>query len=164
MNEIQCCGGAMGWFVAAVRQRVSVSRATLSGRLVALLCLLVIGAALALIASKDPRDHGLGVLCPSRRLFGIYCPGCGSTRATFDLLCGNVGSAWRCNPAMVALGIPVLSWFVVTTMLELLFGIRVRLFLPRAVGIALAAVLIGYGVARNVPLDALDWARPPATR
>ena len=48
-----------------------------------------------------------GPLCPSRRLFGLDCPGCGLTRATFALIRGDIAEMWRFHP----LAIPTLTFF-----------------------------------------------------
>ena len=36
--------------------------------------------------------------CPFHALFHLYCPGCGSTRATYCLLHGDLAGVWRYNP------------------------------------------------------------------
>ena len=38
-------------------------------------------------------------VCLSRRLFGWECPGCGLTRCFVSLAHGEIGRAWRFNPA-----------------------------------------------------------------
>lgn len=50
----------------------------------------------------DPHDGGYG-FCPVYALTGLYCPGCGTLRALYDLVHGNVGEAVGHNVfAMVA--------------------------------------------------------------
>ena len=36
--------------------------------------------------------------CPFYESFHLYCPGCGSTRATYCLLHGDLNGVWRYNP------------------------------------------------------------------
>jgi hypothetical protein len=43
------------------------------------------------------------VLCPTRLLFGVPCPGCGLTRAFSCLWTGDVGAAVRLHPFAPAL-------------------------------------------------------------
>lgn len=64
-------------------------------------------AALALargLASASPSSvsvagHRLPVLCPSRLLFGVNCPGCGMTRSVLLTLGGDLRGALWVNPA-----------------------------------------------------------------
>lgn len=132
-------------------------------RTLASILLFVLAAGLLAIALKDPRTHGLGVLCPSRRFLGIYCPGCGSTRATHDLLHGDFARAFRSNPLFVLLGAPLLvvatgslAWIVAC-------GERIAVRIPYWLGISIAAVLVCYGVARNIPGEAFERLRPPSS-
>lgn len=41
------------------------------------------------------------LLCPTKLLFGVPCPGCGMTRATISLLNGNVTEALATNPNII---------------------------------------------------------------
>jgi hypothetical protein len=95
-------------------------------------------AGLLAIALKDPRTHGLGVLCPSRRFLGIYCPGCGTTRATYDLLHGEFARAFRSNPLFVILGAPLVAVFIGSLGWTVLRAERLALRVPH--WLALAAV------------------------
>jgi len=60
----------------------------------------------------DPRL----VLCPSRRLLGLPCPGCGMTRALAALLRGDLAGAFALHPwapalaAQLALGWGAWGW------------------------------------------------------
>ncbi|MEY3141911.1 MAG: hypothetical protein RLY21_404 [Planctomycetota bacterium] len=118
-------------------------------------------AGLLAIALKDPRTHGLGVLCPSRRFLGIYCPGCGTTRATYDLLHGEFARAFRHNPLFVILGAPLVAVFIGSLGWTVFRAERIALRVPQRVALALIALLIVYGVARNIPIAALEPLRPP---
>jgi hypothetical protein len=51
----------------------------------------VVGAAVLLIGSRVP-------LCPVARLTGCPCPGCGLTRATLEILRGNLSLAFALQP------------------------------------------------------------------
>jgi len=43
--------------------------------------------------------------CIIQELFGIYCPGCGGTRAFLALLHFDVLQSLRCNPGVIVLAI-----------------------------------------------------------
>lgn len=65
--------------------------------------------AAVVLARFDPNAAG-SVLppCPFHALTGLYCPGCGSTRALHALLGGDIGQAMAMNPLLVLL-LPVLA-------------------------------------------------------
>jgi hypothetical protein len=99
-------------------------------------------------------------------MLGIQCPGCGSTRACGALVRGDVADAWRFNPALVLVGVPLLGWLVASAVAALATGrwLRSPIVLPPRAGGWIAAGLIGYMVLRNIPLAAFDWLRPPEIR
>lgn len=127
----------------------------------AALVIATIAVALLLIGHRDPRTHGLGVMCPSKRWLGLYCPGCGSTRATYDLLHGEWASAWANNPAAVLLGAPVVLWSLAQSATVLVTGRHPRGWVPSRAGLWLAIGLLLYAVGRNLPMKAFDGWRPP---
>jgi hypothetical protein len=43
--------------------------------------------------------HAMPVVCPSRLLFGVNCPGCGMTRSVLLTLGGDLWGALSLNPA-----------------------------------------------------------------
>ena len=58
--------------------------------------------------------------CPFLSITGLYCPGCGSQRATHYLLNANLLRAFKLNPLMV-LAIPYMAlgaFFEVTSRIE----------------------------------------------
>lgn len=73
-------------------------------------------AVLQIVLQAGPAgDPGL-VLCPSRRLLGLPCPGCGMTRALAALLRGDLAGAFALHPwapalaAQLALGWGAWGW------------------------------------------------------
>ena len=131
-------------------------------RVIAAFTLLGISAAIVFVAMKDPRTHGMGVLCPSRRVFGIYCPGCGSTRSLYDILHGEYSLAFQNNPLMVLVGLPVLLAMILSLASVVIRRKRPVLRTPSAVGYSIAIFLVLYCVARNLPGAAFNALRPPA--
>ena len=94
--------------------------------------------------------------CPFPRLFHLYCPGCGGTRATAALLSGQLADAFRFHP-MVPLTV---GWLLV---LDLVIALRIArnrehpLAFSHAVWI-LPVVLFGlYAVVRDVALVDFGW-------
>lgn len=123
------------------------------------------GVALATTAAVtlsvfDPATSGVFPPCPIRYLTGWYCPGCGSLRALHQLLHGNLRAAWALNPLTVIL----LPFLVYGAASYLRFEIRgkylPRVFLPAGYIRALCAVIIVFGVARNLPFHPFNLLAP----
>ncbi len=130
-------------------------------RAIAALLLVALCCATFWVAFRDPRSYGLGVLCPSRRLLGIYCPGCGTTRAVHDLAQGDFARAWANNPLALLVGIPIGIWLLACLIRGAFAGQTWRIRAPRWLGLGAAAVLAIYAMLRNVPSPAFDVLRPP---
>lgn len=77
------------------------------------------GLAEASPAAVHVAGHELPVICPSRLLFGINCPGCGMTRSVLLTLGGDLRGALSVNPAG-----PVLVVALVLLAVQLLFAAR----------------------------------------
>ena len=75
------------------------------------------GLAEATPAAVRVAGRGLPVICPSRLLFGVNCPGCGMTRSVLLTLGGDLRSALSVNPAG-----PVLVAALVLLAAQLLFA------------------------------------------
>lgn len=48
----------------------------------------------------NPETAGFYPQCPSKLLTGYDCAGCGSLRGLHALMHGDIGAAWRFNPAI----------------------------------------------------------------
>ncbi len=127
--------------------------------------LLTAGAAAAYVAGVlliDPFvDRSIG--CPVHELTGGYCPGCGSTRAVWLLLHGDIAGALRHN----ALLLPAVAYLVLRWC-HLAFPDATRRFpgwlrspttTPAPALIGLAALVVAFTVARNLP--AFEVLAPP---
>ena len=98
----------------------------------------------------DPNQAGNPLPpCPSHWLTGLYCPGCGATRALHALLHGDLEKAFSMNPVFVmALPVVVLLIFhQLTKMPEKLIVIANFFSDARP----WAYLLISYAVLRNFP-------------
>lgn len=116
----------------------------------ALLSLLLAGAGLALLYAFDPSAAGnYFPKCPSYWWFGVYCPGCGITRALHALLHGQWAQAFAYNPLAILVA-PLLLWMAFKP---------AWIYHPLAPKIAFA-VLVGYGVLRNIPSEPFIWLAP----
>jgi uncharacterized protein DUF2752 len=77
------------------------------------------GLASASPAAVQVAGHELPVICPSRLLFGVNCPGCGMTRSVLLTLGGDLRGALSVNPAG-----PVFVVALVLLAAQLLFAAR----------------------------------------
>jgi hypothetical protein len=87
----------------------------------------------------DPTSSAVFPPCPLHRATGLYCPGCGSTRAVHCLLHGDLSGALSKNPLLV-IAIP----FVV------LLYVRPAWARAKVVPWTVLALVVAYGVMRNV--------------
>jgi hypothetical protein len=100
------------------------------------------GAAWIAFFLIDPATQSFLPPCLFHAFTGLYCPGCGATRALHHLAHGNLVAALKLN-ALVVMGLPLGGLIAVC---------RKRHDLPAW---CLRALLIGialFGVARNIPL------------
>ena len=121
--------------------------------------LTIIGGGVALFF-LNPSEHSFFPKCALYMATGFSCPGCGSTRALYQLTHGDVLEAMRLNPGLIALitlGITDYVRFVVSVIrgnpFQTLFG-RLKLL-----G-ALMGVMLVYGVIRNLPWPLFESLAP----
>lgn len=109
--------------------------------------ILVIGLAYALFCGYT----GLALPCPFYVATGLYCPGCGVSRLCLSLLRLDFAGAWRCNPALLLLA-PCLGGVVLKLGVSYVRTGRTRPTKGESAVIwAVAALLLAFGVVRNLP-------------
>lgn len=110
-------------------------------------------AAIALLLWQvDPTGAGSPLPpCPSEWLTGLFCPGCGSTRALHALLHGDVAAALSYNPLLV-LALPFVALLLAHQVFVLPGSLQA---LARRIGDARpwAVLVIAFMVARNLPWE-----------
>ena len=111
----------------------------------------------------NPLQNRLFPPCPLHASTGLWCPGCGATRASYLLLNGDLAGALHFNALWVVLA-PFALYQAVAFAGEA-FGVRWlrRIPLTQTVIVALIASLIGFGVVRNLPFDAFEVLNPLAS-
>lgn len=116
-----------------------------------------VGVGLAYLSRQDPNVPGHYPTCPSLALTGLYCPGCGSLRATWDLMHGDLAGALARNPIA-----PFVELFLVIVFLRWVVarwrGVPVPMSPRPWVPYAVAAAVVVYTIARNVP--GWTWLSP----
>lgn len=119
---------------------------------------LAVGAAAVLgtlaLHLRDPNVPGSWGYCPVRLGTGLDCPGCGTLRAVHALTEGDLGAALSSNLVTVALlPLAVVLWVAWARRAwrgggtPVLGSSRAQL----VTGVAVAAVLLVFGVVRNLP-------------
>lgn len=97
----------------------------------------------------DPYARGtLLPPCPLHSLTGLYCPGCGSTRAFHELLHGHLAAALHCNPFTVLTVPPLLLILFLPPL-----NARLRPTWRWAAAYAFAALV--FAILRNLPHSGL---------
>lgn len=111
-----------------------------------------------LLRLVDPATGIVGPPCAFHLLTGLHCPGCGLARALHALAHGDIARAWAMHPLLL-LATPLL-------LAMLLQWTTRRAWLPMALqqrahdGATWIAVLLVFGVVRNLPWPAFAWMAP----
>ena len=120
--------------------------------------LLVGGAFLAgciVMRAVDPA--GGPTICPFKAMTGLDCPGCGATRAVHQLLNGHVMAALDLNVFAVVL-LPFAAWWCFAALVRGFGGPSWRaVTIPRAWLPLTIAVVVVFGVVRNLPMEPFHW-------
>lgn len=99
--------------------------------------------------------------CPVNLFTGLYCPGCGSQRATHALLHGHVAQAANLN-LLAVLSLPLLALGAAATVRTVFTGRTYRpalLYQPWLPAL-LVAVVVAFTVLRNLPGPLGQWLAP----
>jgi Protein of unknown function (DUF2752) len=140
----------------------AVQRGGFARRAAPICCGAALVAGAGFLATHDPGAAGARYpACVFHQMTGMWCPGCGLTRGTYQLLHGHVGSALSFNVftplAIVAI---VAAWAV---WLRMSWGrppIRVPRGVTRWLAVALPTLILSYGVLRNIPIAPLRTLAP----
>ena len=97
----------------------------------------------------------------TRELGGFYCAGCGTLRASHQLLHGNLQAAMRFNPLLI-LSIPYLTYWIAPYFLKYFYNIQPYTIKHQNIQIiATIIVVIIYTLLRNTSYSFLLWLVPP---
>lgn len=111
----------------------------------------------------DPNRSHAFLFCPLKRLTGLDCPFCGSTRAVHSLVHGRLVDALHHNALFVS-SIPFLVLWWVTWLQRDLGRRDSRLRLPGWASAAVLTALVVFGVGRNLPWLPLHWFNSGSVR
>ena len=124
----------------------------LRSRLTAVAVALAVITSAILLRFLPPESSTFYPACPIHRYFGVWCPGCGATRALSALLHGHAVEAWRMN-ALVLLLLPFALAYSGEFLMRLWQNRPNPLArLPHAAICALLTIAAAFALARNLPL------------
>ncbi len=79
--------------------------------------------------------------CVIRRIFGIYCPGCGGTRAVAAFLKGDFATSFLCHP-LVPYTAVVGGWFLASQTIERISRHKIKIGMRYRDGYLWASLVI----------------------
>lgn len=131
---------------------MSETRQTAASRRIVLTTILVPVIVLgAVLFCFDPTHYGFYPACAFHETTGLWCAGCGATRALYQLLHGHVLTAFRFNPLLIV-SLPLLAWFAARQLVRFAKNqpcpVNVR---PVWLWFTLG-VLVVFTVVRNLPV------------
>ena len=115
------------------------------------LILLAAATACAVVLRFPPGSPAANRLpkCLFHEWTGLYCPGCGGTRALYALLHGDLKTSLHENLLLIPAALTAAALIV-----------RPRIALRRPVAIAIIAVIVGFAVLRNIPCEPFTALAP----
>lgn len=115
------------------------------------LCLLAIGA--WTLFHYEVLPDSLKVHCIIYRVTGLYCPGCGASRACYAILHGDWSSAAGKNILLVVL-LPFFGLYAAVRSVDwAITGVnRVDKHIPDICLYVVLGIVIVYGIIRNIPV------------
>lgn len=137
----------------------SPARDALPRRVVVAATAPVLAMGVWMLRTFDPRAaDSVFPPCVFHLLTGLHCPGCGLTRALHALVHGDIARAWAMHPLLLV-ALPLLAAMAGQalsgrTVLPSVLDRRVR------DGRTWLAVLLVFGVLRNLPWAGVAWMAP----
>ena len=110
----------------------------------------IFATAAAILFVFDPTRVGILPPCPLHEFTGLWCPGCGSTRALHQLLHGHLAPAFRFNPLAISL-LPLVGYLAVR---------QGRVTMKPVWIWTLFGVIVCFGILRNIPVYPLTLLAP----
>jgi hypothetical protein len=98
----------------------------------------------------DPTKNNFYPICQFHLLTGLYCPGCGATRASYQLLHGNFMAALQDN-ALFVITLVALALRGVWYLKQRAYKQPVRFFIPPYALWTFLVVALVFVVLRNLP-------------
>jgi Protein of unknown function (DUF2752) len=121
-----------------------------------LIWVFAIACAASLFYFINPEQAAWFPSCWFHRTTGLLCPGCGCSRATHQLLHGNILAAFRLNGLFVS-ALPFALWQGALALRRAFQHQPVVVPLKPACLWTAAVALVLFGVLRNLPYPVVSW-------
>lgn len=109
-------------------------------------------AGVAILYAFPPAQYGFYPRCPFYTYAHFLCPGCGGTRALYEMLHGNMHGAWHYNAFLTVLVPLTLIWFAFGRLRAVRNNQAPDFHLPRAAWAMVGVVAVLFTLARNTGL------------
>ena len=116
---------------------------------------------LGALAYRHPTEYGFLPPCQFHQWTGLFCPGCGATRAVHFLLQGDWKTSLQYNP-MVLLFLPIVLLQLVQWLYEIFYKRNFIDLFQAKFYLGIAIVVLVFFFLRNIPLTCFDALRPPS--
>jgi len=124
------------------------------------LFLVVVALYLGALAYRHPTEYGFIPPCRFHQITGLFCPGCGATRAVHFLLRGDWKTSLHYNPLVILLS-PIILLLSAQWIYEIFRKRNVHYSFHAKFYLGIAIVIMAFFVLRNIPLTCFDILRPP---
>jgi hypothetical protein len=108
----------------------------------------------------DPTRSVIYPVCLFHKFTGLNCPGCGSLRALHRLTHGEFAAAFTCNPLLIVVLLLMASALILRLAGQHGSLARASVLTRPATVWAICAIVIIFGVLRNIPGRAFAWMSP----
>jgi len=109
-------------------------------------------AAIAVLYAFPPSQYSFYPRCPFYTYAHFLCPGCGGTRALYEMLHGNLAGAWHYNALLTVLAPVTFVWLAFVWVRAVRSKDSPDFHVPRAAWAMVAVVAILFTVVRNTGL------------
>ena len=122
-------------------------------KIIKVLTLCILLAIFAIVLKYVNVKYNIGLVCIFNKISGLYCPGCGMTRAVFSLMELDFYQAFRYNIFSILL-LPILFIYGVSSSYAWIFNKKNLLEkkIPTVFWIIVIVLMLTYGIIRNLPM------------
>lgn len=120
--------------------------------------LIIILCAGFILYSIPPTENSIYPPCIFHKITGLYCPGCGSTRAIHSLLHLEIRKAFAYNP-LVVIFLPFISLWLLISIYRIKKG-QSTIILPNGFALFFLILIVSFWVLRNIPIYPFNLLAP----